>query len=114
MLETILIMVGYMATLFAGAVTNYFPTGKKIVCLIVIGIGGFFFCLYTPYLLNWIGWGSYVIGFVLVALIGKQKAKEQMMKEVFENFDEEYRHITKDANGNFKINTFKVYNGGLR
>lgn len=112
MLETILMIVGYVSCLAAGGVTNYIGTGRKILCLIVIGIGGFVFCWFSPYALNWLGWGSYMAGFSMVFLMGKQAAKERLMKEAFDGFEEEHLHITQDANGNVKVNTFKVYNGG--
>ena len=113
MLEAILIMVGYCLCVVAGAVTNYIGTGRKIMCLLVIGIGGFVFCWFSPYPLNWVGWGSYMTGFILVFLMGKQAAKERIQKEIFDALeDNEYQHITKDANGNVKVRNFTVYNGG--
>jgi len=114
MLEIILIIVGYVATVGAGMVTNYLEKGQKIICLIVIGIGGFVFCWFSPYVLNWVGWTCYMVGFFGVFLIRKDEAKRKFQEEVLSNCDDEYLHITKDANGDVKVRTFKVYDGGLR
>jgi hypothetical protein len=113
MLETIIMILAYGVTLCAGGITNYIGQWRKILCLLVIGIGGFVFCWFSQYPLNWVGWGSYMTGFLLVFFVGKKDSKEILEKEVAEALQEDYNHITKDANGNVKVRTFKIYNGGL-
>ena len=112
MLESILMIVTYAFTMALGGFTNYIGAEKKILCLIVIGIGGFIFCWFSPYALSWIGWGSYMTGFLIVFFIGTEDAKKKLQEEILSNFEDERQYITKDGNGNVKINTFKVYSGG--
>lgn len=114
MIETILMIVTYIFTMAAGGLTNYIGTEKKIMCLIVIGIGGLVFCILAPHALNWLGWSCYMAGFIIVFAMGKEAAKKRLQEEVLSNFDNEYHHIQKDANGNVKVSTFTVYSGGRR
>jgi len=112
MLQTILIIIAYVSCMAAGGFTNYFNPLKKIITLVVIGIGGFFFCLATPYPLNWVGWSSYMFGFVVVLLMGKQAAKEQFKKQCQEALGEDLECISIDKNGHPKITYLKVIEGG--
>ncbi len=104
-METVLIAIGYITVMLVGATTNYLSKEKKIISLIVIGIGGGILVFSQGHWIGILSWATYLFAFFSVMWMGKVRAKEILEKE---SSGELMYHLTKDANGEIKVHSARL------
>lgn len=113
MLETIMMIIGFNACLAAGGFSAMFIPLKKWIMFICIGIGGFVFCAYSHYPLNWFFYLVYMFGFIIVHFMLKSKiAREAMRDAINQGLDDEKTYISIDKKGKIKVTYLKTIDGG--
>lgn len=104
-METILILLGYITTMLAGAATNYLSKEKKIAALLAIGIGGGILVFSQGHWIGILSWATYLFAFFSVMWMGKDRAKEILDKE---SSGELMYHLTTDGNKEIKVHSARL------
>jgi hypothetical protein len=104
-METVLIALGYITVVLVGVATSYLSKEKKIISLIVIGIGGGIFVFSQGHWIGILSWASYLFVFFSVMWMSKVQAKEILEKK---SLGELMYHLTKDANGEIKVHSARL------